>query len=428
MLSPPPREPAGHDPTAGRLAESVRQPEAHQVAGRSAFVGMFWLAAVAGLVAHASEGLDLEVVLAAAILVAMGTWLHAVHRIHQWVIGTASSQRLAFALAGVNLGLAALIATDPAHLILLFGVYTLTFGFAVRRGEVIAWSGLTTGIWTAGWWLHGLPLGALGTPVLVWGTLNMIASVMDRVSTQNAERGALLSEIERTRARLVAAERSRGVLEERTRVSAEIHDTLAQGFTSIVLLAEATAARLSSEGDVELAASSLDLIETTARENLDSARRLVEALRPAALDGDNLPDALRALAARHEELSGVHVAADLADPGPLGGALDVAILSVVREALANSAKHARATAVAMRLEVSGDEVVVDIADDGVGFEPGSSPTEVAGGVGGSGLVLLRERVDLLGGSVQLVTAPGAGTAISARFPLGGLPRRSEERP
>jgi signal transduction histidine kinase len=221
-----------------------------------------------------------------------------------------------------------------------------------------------------------------------------------------------------------AGERA-GVLVERQRLAREIHDALAQGFASISLgLGAARPSTQSLEGE---ARRHLEQAEVTAREGLAEARRLVWALRPEALEKRSLPEALEKLAANWTLESGVEAGVQTEGEGQaLGPEVEAALLRVAQEALANARKHAGAGRVMLTLTYLDDAVVLDVRDDGAGFDPeipgrdGSPLAET----GGFGLVSMRERARELGGSLRLESFPGEGTVVNVELPLGpgaGLP-------
>ncbi len=236
---------------------------------------------------------------------------------------------------------------------------------------------------------------------------------ISRVLQQSAERADLIESLERTRSELATAERERGVMEERERLAREVHDTLAQGYTSIVVLAQSAAAQV--EADPATARERLRLIEEVARDNLAEARAVVAAFRPVALDGSTLVEALERLAERFARETGLAMRVDTAALGE-GVALrrdeEVVLLRGAQEALANVRRHAGASAVVVRVtRVGGDgagQVSVHVEDDGVGFDPAA--------VSGAGLEGLRGRVEQVGGEVDVASAPGEGTRVTVRVP------------
>ena len=237
---------------------------------------------------------------------------------------------------------------------------------------------------------------------------------ISRVLRQSAERASLIAELERTRAELADLHHAQGMAAERERLAREVHDTLAQGYTSIVVLAQTAAAAL--PGSPSIAAERLAVIEDVARENLAEARAMVAAFAPVALDSATLVEALGRLAERFGRETGIATRLDTgalagADPG-LSRAEEIVLLRGAQEALANVRRHASAGAVVLRLGRVGEgesaQVSVHVEDDGVGFDPAAEP--------GVGLAGLRDRAEEVGGAVDVVSAPGEGTRVTVRVP------------
>ena len=227
---------------------------------------------------------------------------------------------------------------------------------------------------------------------------------VSRIIEQSAERAGIIDQLEDTRAELAAAQHEAGRLAERQRLAADIHDTLAQGFTSVLMLIQAAQADL--DGSHPQAARHLDLAARTARENLAEARALVADLAPAQLDGGTLPDALRRLS----QAPGVDASFGLSGtPRPLPMATEVVLLRVCQEALANVRKHACAQSATVQLGYDPDAVRIEVSDDGAGFRP----DHVSGGYGLRGM---RTRVAEAGGTLTVRSSPGAGTQVNATVP------------
>src|SRR5664280_149382 len=216
------------------------------------------------------------------------------------------------------------------------------------------------------------------------------------IARQSLDRRLLIAELERTRRELAAAERTAGVLEERSRLAREIHDTLAQGFASVV--AHLEAARGSLGHDAERVERHMIEAEEVARLSLADARGLAWALRPEALAASGLPGAIErvaAVAAQGGPPTDVTVTGIVRALHP---DVEVTLLRATQEALANVRRHAAAGHVTVTLSYFPDEVTLDVADDGRGFDP-APPTP--GPAGGLGLMGIRERAALLGGSVAV---------------------------
>jgi len=215
------------------------------------------------------------------------------------------------------------------------------------------------------------------------------------------------------------AGRRAGILLERQRLAREIHDTLAQGFTSIVT--SLTAAEMAQHSDTAHAdpARHLEEARRTARESLAEARRLVWALQPESLDRHSLVEALRRLAKGWSKETGVEAhTASSGTPHPLLPEAEVTLLRATQEALANVRKHARASSVNITLSFMDDRVILDVLDDGAGFDTAQLRTGFDPQyTGGFGLTAMRERVDQLGGTLLVESVPGEGTTITIELPI-----------
>jgi signal transduction histidine kinase len=329
---------------------------------------------------------------------------HSAHKARVGVIFLAGALALWYPLAGWS----------PAYYLVsanFFGMMWafLPFGWAVAGNIVLMLLITLRSLVTAGQPLASLlgwPLlsGAFG---LGWAVL--LALWMRSVMQESQRRQRLIEELEAARQSLAAAEHQAGVLAERQRLAREIHDTLAQDFTSIVLHLEAADAALPAEA--EPIRPHVTRARDTARAGLAEARRLVLALRPELLENASLPDALRRIAATWAEETGVPVAvAVTGEPAPLHPEAEVTLLRAAQEALTNVRKHAQARQVSVTLSYMGDQVTLDVQDDGVGFDA-SAPTE------GFGLAAMRQRVEQLGGAVVVESAPGRGTTAAVTLPL-----------
>lgn len=211
--------------------------------------------------------------------------------------------------------------------------------------------------------------------------------------------------------------RKAGMLSERQRLAREIHDTLAQGFTSIVMNLEAAEGALPEEVPEEGRTKwHLDQARFTARENLTEARRLVWDLRPESLDNASLTEALAQLTARWSDTAGIEASVNASGtPRPMPDEAEVTLMRMVQEALANVLKHAVASRVVVTLSYMNDLVALDVIDDGVGFDSNQALYETP--EGGFGLRAMRQRVEQLGGSLTIESAPGQGTTLVAELPL-----------
>ncbi|MFC5748882.1 sensor histidine kinase [Actinomadura rugatobispora] len=240
--------------------------------------------------------------------------------------------------------------------------------------------------------------------------LAIFGGIAEREDRLAAAKTAMIDELERTNARLEQAlgenaalqaqllvqAREAGVNDERRRLAAEIHDTIAQGLAGIVTQLQA-AQDTTDPAHVRRA-------HALARESLREARRSVRNLAPAHLEHDTLPEALKKIVATHPT-------ARLTLTGtvePLHEEIEATLLRIAQEALANAIRHAAADRVGVTLSYMDDEVTLDVRDDGRGF---TGPTR------GFGLNGMRERAERVLGTLEVESEPGQGTAVSARVPL-----------
>jgi signal transduction histidine kinase len=238
---------------------------------------------------------------------------------------------------------------------------------------------------------------------------HFIGSTIDGIVRESMLRGALIEELAASRAEVATLSREAGVTEERERLAGEIHDTLAQGFTSILTLVQAATAIL--RDDPDRATGHLRLAADTARDNLGEARALVGALAPAALGTGTLVDALRRQATRVRDESGIDVGIETSgDVGSLPMSVEVVLLRATQEALTNVRKHSGAATATVRLTVTGPAAVLVVADDGVGFDPAAPST-------GFGMAAMRSRATQVGGSVSVTSGPEhGGTTLRVEVP------------
>ncbi|MFB6933836.1 sensor histidine kinase [Streptomyces chartreusis] len=245
----------------------------------------------------------------------------------------------------------------------------------------------------------------------------LATAVFLQMERHTARQRVLIDDLIRTRHELAASERREGTLAERQRLSMEIHDTLAQGLSSQRMLLQAADRVWETEPDK--ARAHVRTAASVAEHNLAEARRFVHDLAPADLaGGEGLDEALRALAAR-ESGAGLAVRVHIDGDGRLPQLPDrvrSALLRVAQGALANVREHAGAGSAALTLTVLDDEVVLDVADDGHGFDPAALRDSPDGGRG-HGLPAMRARLRALGGTLTVESTPGEGTVLSAAVPL-----------
>ena len=250
------------------------------------------------------------------------------------------------------------------------------------------------------------------------------ASITSRALEQNQERGRMISELAEANrrleasmaenaelhAQLVAQAREAGIVEERQRLAGEIHDTLAQGLTGIIAQLEAAE---HTRHHPDTWPRHVTQARALARANLTEARRSVRALRPEQLEEASLAEAIGTLARSWSQ--GSTIATDLETTGTVvraGPDTEAAVDRAAQEALSHVAKHAQATKVQITLTYLGDTLLLDVADDGTGFDA-SAATD------GYGLVGMRQRLSRVGGTLTVESSPGSGTILNASVPLAG---------
>ncbi len=259
-----------------------------------------------------------------------------------------------------------------------------------------------------------------------YGLQMVVAHLTEQEEQRARERTATIAELERTNtalqqaldenaalhAQLLVQAREAGVADERRRLAAEIHDTIAQGLTGIIAQLQVVA----NAPDPETARAHLARAGDLARHSLGEARRSVHNLAPVAAEHDGLPEALKKTVAEWAERTGTR--ADFTATGrvePLHEEVSATLLRIAQEALSNTARHARARRVGVTLTFLGEEVILDIRDDGRGFDPLAVPARTR--AGGFGLDGMRVRAERIAGTLTVESEPDHGTALSARVPL-----------
>ena len=255
---------------------------------------------------------------------------------------------------------------------------------------------------------------------------SVVAHLTEQDARRSTERATTITELERTNAalqqaldenaalhaQLLVQAREAGVADERRRLAAEIHDTIAQGLTGIIAQLQVVTNTPDPDAAREHTVRAMDL----ARHSLGEARRSVHNLAPVALADAGLPDALKKTVAEWGERTGVRAEFTVTGTAEqLHDELSATLLRITQEALSNAARHAGATRLGVTLSFLGAEVILDIRDDGRGFDPLALPARTR--TGGFGLDGMRARAERIAGSLTIESEPGQGTALSARVPL-----------
>ena len=310
----------------------------------------------------------------------------------------------------------------PRDFSVVLGLYPALLGIAVGMlpGKrqvmlvVVIWLALVTGnlllihgrdmLWT---WLLYAP------PLTLFVVIYVVLYMRQVEARDRAQR--LLHELEIAHAELAEhAERIEALTlaAERQRMARELHDTLAQGLAGLLLQLEAADSHLDA-GRGERAQGIVQQAMARARATLAEARRAIDDLRATQLSAPDLTKAIRDEAAHFSDATGIPCDLDLALPDALPTALCEHALRAVAEGLTNIARHAQAQQVRVRAAEDGAWLTIEVRDDGAGFDPEAALSRA----GHYGLLGLRERARLSGGTLEIDSAPGEGARLTLRLPL-----------
>ncbi|RKQ94646.1 signal transduction histidine kinase [Mycolicibacterium mucogenicum 261Sha1.1M5] len=332
-----------------------------------------------------------------------------------WLVGFAAVWIAAVTVSPEFVWLAFLLWLLAGHLLPpRWGVMFSAFVFAVVAIAPILHHGTTS---YAN--LFGPLIGGIFAFGISRGYLQLLheATERERLVTSLKLAHAEMSELQDE---LAVAQREAGAIAERTRISRDIHDTIAQALSSIRLLAHAASSRTKDPA----AALSLTQVETLAGDSLADVRRIVAELLPAELEDGALAAALERMLDRAREEAGIDAELHADDTLPLlPTEVEVALLRSAQSALANVRLHAAATRVVVSIIDAGDAVRMDIIDDGRGFDVAEWERSPATGTSSYGLRFMRNRLRELGGGLDIESSPGDGTALSAHLPI-----RTADRP
>ncbi|WP_328649180.1 sensor histidine kinase [Amycolatopsis sp. NBC_00348] len=367
-------------------------------------VGLLALAAVRAVTGdHASAGATVAAASVCALVYAIGPLLPVIRRSRWAAAGW---------LAAVGVAWLVLLVFAADGVWVAFPLYFLQLHLLPRAAGLSAVTATAAAAITA-FAVHqgGFTPAAVIGPALGAAVAVAVVRGYQTLYRESDRRRELIAELTATRADLAEVQHAAGVLAERERLAREIHDTLAQGLSSIQLLLRAAERAL--PGTPEHAARYVVQARQATVDNLAEARRFVAALAPPALDGTTLGGALERLcattSARHPITARCHLGGVAV---PLPTAHDVALLRVAQSALANTVQHARAGSVDVTLGYGRDDVTLEVADDGTGFDPADAPES-----GGFGLAAMRARLASLGGEFTVESAHGHGTTLLARLPF-----------
>ena len=410
---------------------------------------------------------NLLAVVAACTLVSVPTLLFATLASRSWRYGPVVGSRGGWAFAAVTVVSVwgAALADRNAPLAQIYAIPELFIALAYRRALAAA-AVMNFGLVVVQA-LGGEPtpdnlskwaVAAVATVVLT----GLFGKPIDLLAETNMRNQELVEQLQARNAQIARLSHLEGTARERERIAREMHDTIAQGLASILALARAAAAEVAQAGGAganRQALRHLAMIVELAQEGLDDTRRMIADASPRALDGRGLAEAV-GRAANRLEREGIAVARSLDSTlPPLPQPARVAILRIAQEAIANVARHSRAANVAVSLRSVAGAAVLEVRDDGVGFDPatagavdaegGSSSSQAAlrsrpesadegraglprvrsvwkrgrlgrapeGDDSGFGIPDMRGRAADLGGSVSIDSSPGCGTRVLARIPV-----------
>ena len=406
-------------------------------------------------------------VVVACTLVSVPTLLFATLASRSWRYGPVVGSRGGWAFAAVTVVSVwgAALADRNAPLAQIYAIPELFIALAYRRALAAA-AVMNFGLVVVQA-LGGEPtpdnlskwaVAAVATVVLT----GLFGKPIDLLAETNMRNQELVEQLQARNAQIARLSHLEGTARERERIAREMHDTIAQGLASILALARAAAAEVAQAGGAganRQASRHLAMIVELAQEGLDDTRRMIADASPRALDGRGLAEAVGRAADRLER-EGIAVARSLDSTlPPLPQPARVAILRIAQEAIANVARHSRAANVAVSLRSVAGVAVLEVRDDGVGFDPatagavdaegGSSSNQATlrsrpesadegraglarvrrvwqrgrlgrapeGDDSGFGIPDMRGRAADLGGSVSIDSSPGRGTRVLARIPV-----------
>jgi signal transduction histidine kinase len=332
-----------------------------------------------------------------AVLYVLGARVATVRRSRRALVG-------ALWITGLTAVWVALLVLVPeaAYLVFpLFFLYLHVLPRIVGPAAVV----VATAVAVVALGVHGsFTVGGVIGPLVGAGVALLIGLGYRALAREAVEREALVAELLATRDLLAATERQQGVLTERARLAREIHDTVAQGLSSIQMLLHAAEA---ADGD-RPGIDHIRLARSTAADGLADTRRFIRELAPPSLDA-GLAAALRRLSQQWRR-AGLRIEVAV-PPGGVDLTMDVqtALLRIAQGAVANVAQHADATMADIGLTVSATDATLVVHDDGVGFDPDLVDTGTSDSFG---LRAMAERVEQLGGGLTVDSAPGRGTTVT----------------
>ena len=372
----------------------------------------------------ATERTVTELVLTFGALIAIAVWYTAVGRsaLRRAIRDAPASVGDTVFLVGLVVLMGIATAIVPSYATLQAIGYPIIWTIARSYRQAVLWCAVLAVSLGFGFVRFGLSVGggsSIGAAVAVQAVSFVFAVAMGtwitRIFAAGERHREVAEALRRSQREVASLSESAGAAAERERLSRDLHDTLTQTLTGLVMLSE-QADRALAAGDAVAARDRLDRVRSAARDSLQEARALVATTQP--LGDGGLEAALERTAARLRADTDLEVRCEYSMPR--GVALDreqqVMLLRAAQEGLANARKHARAASVQVTLVRIGADAVLRVDDDGVG--PAAESTEGAD-IGGYGLTGLSDRFRGAGGSVRFGAGPKRGARLEARLPIAG---------
>lgn len=378
--------------------------------------GLLALAVIAGASLDSSLGTQQTLmVVGITILLALWFWFYG-----QWHVIRTDAHAIVYLLGNV-IGITISIRLWEPSAMLLFAMYWLGFAYLYTRYAIVYAFILTVATqWAFG--TVGSNLGfnldtlvAVTLLALLLGFSAMMARYIEAFQIEAERNKALVAELRRTQQSLIEREREAGIEQERRRMAGEIHDTIAQHFASIIT--NLRAANELEDTDPVISRQHVIHAFSAAQQGLSDSRAMLSTMQPDVLLGRSLTEVLRTIVDEWHEANPADVGFEThGRASQLTRAQESILVRALQESLRNVGKHAEANHVDVKLTWLEDEVLMDVSDDGVGF----NPDEIDAGAHGyqMGLSTMQSRVESAGGTFALESSPGEGTSITIAFPTG----------
>lgn len=320
--------------------------------------------------------------------------------------------------------LALAVFASPIQAVLQVLVYPMIWSVVIRYRDAVLWSAaaaLAVGV-SMFFGLHLAASPAAWSSAALSAPISFVFAVamgtwITRIAAQGERYRALAETLRDSQQKVAALSETAGAAAERERLSRELHDTLTQTLTGLVMLSE-QAERALAAGETDRAADRLARVSAASREAMQEARALVATMQPLADGG--LAQSIERVAERLRRDTGMRVNCEFDIP-PLERELEVVLLRATQEGLANARRHSRASAVDVSLRAAEPgEVVLRIVDDGVGPDPDGSDAA------GFGLRGLSDRVRGAGGRMSFGAGAGRGAVLEVRVPITGATAQGVE--